>query len=1041
MDIAAIAKKGSSKSYLIYHEDPHSLHIGTVADHSYFIPFSKDEDPFLPREESSRFLLLNGEWEFNYYDSIINLEDDFTDVDFKDTIRVPSNWQLQGYDKPQYTNVVYPIPFDPPFVPDDIPVGVYRKSFEYTPDGMNRFLCFEGVDSCFYLYVNGRFVGFSEVSHHTSEFDITGYLTTGTNTVCVAVLKWCDGTYLEDQDKIRLSGIFRDVYILSRPAAHLFDYMIRTHLNNDCTECFIELKTYGWDCDARLETAGGETVFEEHLTNGVPYTICVKDPILWSAESPYLYRMTITSGDELIGEEVGLRDIAIEDGIFKINHRHAKFRGVNRHDSYPDTGYYADIAHMEMDLKQMKKHNINAVRTSHYPNSPLFYKLCDSYGFYVIDECDYESHGCVDVYNSFKWEKGYGGIALIARDPVFKDAIFDRERLLVTRDKNRPCVVMWSLGNEGGLGTNIYEAAKMVKKLDPSRPVHYESVHKIDDIEDDVFDVVSRMYTAPQDMWGFIVNDSRPFMLCEYCHAMGNGPGDLEDYRNIFYSSDRFMGGFVWEWCDHSVPTGTTEDGRIKYGYGGDFGERHNDGNFCMDGLCYPDRTPHTGLKELKQVYRPVRMSRTDAPDAFKLTSFLAFSDAGALLDGRYEVTGTEGVIKSGSFDFSVDPLGETVISLPEITEGNHIRFIFSLKEDTIWEKKGFEVCFDQLELKPVDAGSFGDSDIADFVASAGKVTSIECVLDDIVETEDEGASGNIEIVEDTPLKITLKAGDTVYNFNKRIGFIDSVRFKGSELLDGPMKYNFFRAPVDNDTMRGEWFRSHMSDYDTKIHSLEILYPHSTVTDKDGNEKNVGSTLKIGVEQAFGWNMYAPFAVVKSVYTFGTDGTLWVSSKVRTSNKVTLLPRFGFRLFVPKSFDSVDYFGYGPVESYIDKHNASYIGRFGSRIEDMHEDYIRPQENSSHYGCTFVKLCGENFDVLFGNSSTVSFNASEYTEEKLSEAKHNYELEKDKDNVICIDWKMAGVGSNSCGPALSDKYRIPLPEFTADFRMKPVKNK
>ncbi|MBR4345263.1 MAG: glycoside hydrolase family 2 [Lachnospiraceae bacterium] len=1012
MDISSISVKGTPKSHMIYHEDPRSLHIGTVADHSYFIPFSKDQDPFLPREESDHFLLLNGEWDFNYYESIIDLEDNFTEVDFKNTIPVPSNWQLHGFDKPQYTNVLYPIPFDPPFVPDDIPVGVYRRSFNYNPDGMNRFLCFEGVDSCFYLYINGKFAGYSQVSHHTSEFDITGYLFSGENTICVAVLKWCDGTYLEDQDKIRLSGIFRDVYILSRPAAHIFDYSIKTSLNNDCTVCSIELKVFGWDSDISFANADGDVLFTEHLTNGVPFITEIKNPILWSAETPYLYKLTIISGNECIGEEVGLRDVVIEEGIFKINHRHAKFRGVNRHDSYPDTGYYSDTAHMEKDLKLMKKHNINAIRTSHYPNSPLFYKLCDKYGFYVIDECDFEAHGCVDVYNSFKWEKGYGGISLLARDPVFKEAIFDRERLLVTRDKNRPCVIMWSLGNESGLGINVYESAGMIKKLDPSRPVHYESVHKLDDTEDDVFDVVSRMYTAPQDMWGFIVNDSRPFLLCEYCHAMGNGPGDLEDYRNIFYSSDRFMGGFVWEWCDHSVPLGKTEDGRIMYGYGGDYGERHNDGNFCMDGLCYPDRTPHTGLLELKQVYRPVRMHKTENSDTFKLTSFLAFSNAGSLLNGRYEVSDINGITGSGEFSFSVEPLSETVITIPDLPAGNYIRFIFSLNADTSWADKGYEVCFDQLELKPIEEAQ------------------------NIPSKED--STVNIEILEDSPFKLTLKAADVCYSFNKRIGFIDSISVKGNELLSEPMKYNFFRAPVDNDTMRSEWFRSHMNDYDTKVHSMEILTPYTVIPSSDGKQENIGSKLKIGVEQAFGWNMYAPFITVKTIYTFEPDGKVTITAKARTSNKVTLLPRFGIRLFVPKSFDKVEYFGFGPNESYIDKHHSSYLGRFVSDIRDMHEDYIRPQENSSHYGCRYMKLFGKDFDVLFTNSSTFSFNASEYTQEELTKAKHNYELEKSETNIICFDSRMAGVGSNSCGPALSDKYRLPLPEISADFCITPI---
>ena len=374
MNVAEFAAKGTPKSKMIYHEDLKKLHVGTMPDHAYFIPFKKGQDPFSDREGSKAFQLLNGDWSFCYYPSIMDLEDDFIRMKFTESIPVPANWQLHGYDRAQYTNVVYPIPFDPPFVPDDDPVGIYQRDYCYGKDGQSRILCFEGVDSCFYLYVNEEFVGYSQVSHHTSEFDITGYLAEGTNSICVAVLKWCDGTYLEDQDKIRLSGIFRDVYILSRPAAHLFDYAIKTSLNSDCTTCTFEIKAYGWDCDASLESAEGEKIFTVHLTNGVPFSCMIGNPILWSAETPYLYKLKITSGEEVIGEEVGLRDITIEEGIFKINHRHAKFRGVNRHDSYPDTGYYADIAHMEMDFKLMKRHNVNAIRTSHYPNSPLFYK-------------------------------------------------------------------------------------------------------------------------------------------------------------------------------------------------------------------------------------------------------------------------------------------------------------------------------------------------------------------------------------------------------------------------------------------------------------------------------------------------------------------------------------------------------------------------------------------------------------------------------------------------------------------------------------------
>jgi len=408
-------------------------------------------------------------------------------------------------------------------------------------------------------------------------------------------------------------------------------------------------------------------------------------------------------------------------------------------------------------------------------------------------------------------------------------------------------------------------------------------------------------------------------------------------------------------------------------------------------------------------------MSRTDSADTFKLTSYLAFENAGNLLSGRYEITDTNGVIKEAEFDFSVDPLSETMITVPELSDGNYIRFIFTLKTDTLWEKKGYEVCFDQLELKPVES-----------------LAPASC-------TETEAFSENLEILEDSPLKLIIKASAVTYTFNKRIGFIDSVKYKDSELLDAPMKFNFFRAPVDNDSMRGEWFRSHMNDYDTKVHTLEILYPHTVIPgDEKGNVSDIGAVLKIGIEQAFGWNMYAPFITVNTIYTFEPSGRLTLSCKARTSNKVTLLPRFGIRLFVPKTFHAAEYFGYGPYESYTDKHNASYIGKFTSEINDMFEDYIKPQENSSHFGCKYMKLLGKDFDVLFTNSQTLSFNASEYTQEELSKAKHRWELTKSDSNIICVDYRMAGVGSNSCGPALAEKYRIPLPEFSADLCILPI---
>lgn len=995
MDISKISAAGSPKSHMIYHEDPQQLHVNTLEKHCYFIPFGTAEDPFDNRERSGRFELLNGEWDFRYYDSIIDMEDDFVSVPFDKKIPVPSNWQLHGYDKPQYTNVCYPIPYDPPFVPDDIPVGVYSRSYSYTPDELDRILVFEGADSCVYLYVNGTFAGYSQVSHSTSEFDITSLLCEGENNITAAVLKWCDGTYLEDQDKFRLSGIFRDVYVLSRPQKHLENYIIRTDISADLFAAKLVFTPYGCDVSARLADKDGNVVAEFSAKDGETVSAEISAPVLWSAEKPYLYALTIAAGDELIGEKVGFRKVSAENGVVKINGRAVKFKGVNRHDSYPDTGYYASLEQMKKDIILMKKHNVNAVRTSHYPNSPLFYKLCDEYGLYVIDEADMESHGCVEVYNDFKWSSGYNGIALLASDERFKRAITDRAEALVKRDINRPCVIFWSLGNESGYGTNMLAAGELVKALDNTRLLHYESTYKLDDTSDAILDVVSEMYTSPEDMMKFLEKEgeNRPFILCEYCHAMGNGPGDLEDYHNIFYSHERFCGGFVWEWSDHACPLGTTADGRIKYGYGGDFGEKHNDGNFCMDALTYPDRTPHTGLLELKQVYRPVRVEKGEN-GGFIFKSMLEFENAGDILDCLYEITYDGGTFAEGTVDFDLPPMGSTEIFIPEAAVNfereTYIRFIFTSKNDTLFCQKGYEACFDQLKLCE-GAGS----------------NAYHC--------------GNAEIsVEDTAFFVNITAGNVSYRFNKRLSEFDSIKCGGRELLDRPMSFNFFRAPVDNDVMKGDWYRAHLNDY--------------TVRNYGVTAEATGSGVEISLRQSFGWSIHQPFAYMDVKYVISSGG-LDIECKAEFSNKVTFLPRFGVRLFVSKAFDRVDYFGYGPYESYIDKHQASYMGNFYAKISEMHEDYIRPQENGSHYGCKHMTVTDGSTNITFTAAEGFSFNASEYTQEELADKRHNFELEKCASSVICADSRMAGVGSNACGPALADKYRLPLPVVSAQLHM------
>ncbi len=998
MNLSLISNEGSPKSKMIYHEDPSVLHVGTLPSHAWFVPFdekkvAEGQDPFGNKDTSTRVEMLNGTWNFRYYDSVIDLEDDFTKIKFTDKIPVPSNWQLFGYDVPQYTSISYPIPFDPPFVPDEDPVGIYQRSYSYVPDGMDRILTFEGVDSCLYLFINGKLAGYTQVSHSFSEFNVTPYLKKGRNSIICAVLKWCDGTYLEDQDKFRLSGIFRDVYMVSRPAKRLTDYHVLAGAKGN-----FGLSVKGANATFTLQAPSGKILLKGKVKDGEQFETNLERIVPWTPEKPVLYRLIIVSEGEVFAEKVGFRTIEVVGGVIKMNGSPIKFRGVNRHDSYPDTGYYASEKQMRKDLELMKQHNINAIRSSHYPNAPLFYKLCDEYGFYVIAEADFECHGCAEVFQNIRWtrKEGNGGMALIAIDPQFRDAIADRSERLVTQHYNRPSIITWSLGNESGWGENLLNAAKLVKKLDKTRLLHYESTHALDETPTAILDVVSKMFPSVQEVKRFVMerNETRPYVLCEYCHAMGNGPGDLENYRKVFYSNERYAGGFIWEWCDHSVILGKTEDGRVMYGYGGDFGpkERHHDGNSCLDGLVAPDRTPHPGLKEAKQVYRPVRVSLGEQAGEVILKSFLAFEDAGDLYDASYEITDHGRKIAEGKFDYSILPMGQQKVVIPELKllcgKELAIRFLFTAKADTLWCKKGHEVCFDQLILSELEP-----------------------------HEKRKPITSELEL-EETALTYVITAADVEYVMNRRTGEISSIKWQGRELLDRPIQHNFFRAPTDNDNLKDEWYRAHLHDYVTKVYEINA-------------EKRDGE-VAINIKHSFGWSMYQPFARAETEMLFGKDGSLRIITDGEVSNKVTFLPRFGLRLFVNKEFERVRYYGFGPEESYIDKRRASWLGLFNARVSEMHVDYVKPQENGSHYGCKYLELKGKENRIRFEGARPFSFNVSEYAQEELAQKRHNYELEKSGSTVVCIDAAMTGIGSASCGPALSEKYRIPLPNIHLD---------
>lgn len=706
-----------------YYEDLSILHDNTMPMRSYYIPASQKMNTLIEhREDSDRFQLLNGVWKFQYYKSVYDLKEAFYRTSFNtknfDDITVPGVWQIAGYDSPQYTNIRYPFPFDPPYLPQDIPCGAYVRKFTYHEniDAPKIYLNFEGVDSCFFVWLNGKYTGYSQVPHATAEFDVTEFLKEGENTIAVLVLKWCDGSYLEDQDKFRMNGIFRDVYLLKRPERAIWDYHITTQIKENTAKIKLNVTfDFSIPVSVTIEDQARAVVATDTISDDGSIEFKIPNPTLWNTEHPYIYTLTLQSSYETIVDYIALRTIEIRDKVIYFNGQKIKFRGVNRHNSDPETGFTVSVPQIKKDLSLMKQHNFNSIRSSHYPNAPYFYQMCDLYGFMVIEEADIEAHGPYMLYrkedtdyNRFKrWNEK------IADDPIWEESILDRVQHMVQRDKNRFCIVMWSMGNESAYGCNFEKALRWTKKFDPCRLTQYESArYRNYDVTYDYsnLDLYSRMYPAMNEIEEYLEEDgSKPFLLVEYCHSMGNGPGDLEDYFQLIQKDDRMCGGFVWEWCDHAIAHGKTESGKTIYYYGGDHDEELHDGNFCMDGLVFPDRTPHTGILEYKNVYRPVRVVSYDQETGkLVLHNYLDFDDLKDYLDIRFEVIkdGLSTVQKGKLSPFSVMPHtdGVTELNVTIPSEGKiYLKLIYRLKKETPFLKKNFILGFDEILLKNED--------------------------------------------------------------------------------------------------------------------------------------------------------------------------------------------------------------------------------------------------------------------------------------------------------------------------------------------------
>lgn len=984
-----------------YHQSTETLHVGCEKPRAYFVPFpcgcaSKNAE----RGESTFFKSLCGEWNFKFFKSVNDVCDLSTEG--SDKLTVPMSWQMalgRGYDVPNYTNVNYPIPYDPPFVPDENPCGLYSRKFTVPAAmaGKKIYLNFEGVDSAFYVWVNDEFAAYSQVSHMTSEIDITSLVHAGENEIKVLVLKWSDGTYLEDQDMWRMSGIFREVYLLFRDETHIRDIFVHCDLDDSFTDADFTVDidvtgkaTVEWtlDCPCGETISSGKCDVDESGKIVVP---TVKNAKLWSDEEPNLYNLTLHCGNEYITLPIGARRVEIKDGCVVINGKKVKAKGVNRHDSHHLLGHSTPVEHMVRDIMIMKAHNVNMVRTSHYPNDPRFTALCDKYGIYVCDETDLETHGARPWY-------------ALSRSPEWEGEYVDRVQRMVERDKNHPCVIFWSLGNESGWGQNHVAMHTWIKSRDTSRIVHYEGANY--DYNDgkylrDVTDIESRMYPNPTwcDNYCKAPERDEPLFLCEYSHAMGNGPGDLRDYWEVIEANDNFFGGCVWEFIDHSVAIGD-KYGDPSFTYGGDFGDHPNDGNFCVDGLVYPDRRVHTGLEELKQAIMPVAV-REVKPGTVAIKSrryFKSLSDISMAwtvkVDGK--------AVKSGVHpNLDIAPEAEEVFEIVpenELPACGTVTLDLSFRQNkpTEWADVGYEVGFAQFIYER-----------AEKIKAAPALYPVE-----LCENREE---------------YTVTVGETVYKISKFSGMITDICDNGEHLITKPVVPQIWRAPTDNDrNVQWDWRNSSIHNAKVKCYSTEVVKA-------DENEAVILSKISLAA---------APNEVVLRAditYTVKYGMGIKIACDVKWNVQKKHYPRFGMRLTMPEGAEQMRYFGYGPNESYVDKRLASKLGEYKSTVTENYEPYVFPQENSSHWGCRWADVhtvAGHGF--LFTSCEPFSFNASHFSPEQLTETRHHYELKREPETTVMLDMRMDGIGSNSCGPELAEKYRFNETEFSSSVTIKPV---
>jgi beta-galactosidase/beta-glucuronidase len=1005
-----------------------------LTSRAYFIPY-QDEVAALTYERgnSPAIQLLNGRWKFSFSETPALAPAQFFaetfDVSGWDEVAVPGCWQLQGYGRPHYTNVVYPFPIDPPHVPTENPTGCYRRDFLLPANWLDQQirLRFEGVDSAFHVWVNGKEVGYSQGSRNPAEFDITALVRPGHNSVSVRVYQWSDGSYIEDQDMWWLSGIFRDIYLLALPSVRLDDFFVQTDLDKEYQNALLRVKASFSQSGSQRQTKcqlelrlldtlgqplpGVETTTSVVVAPGEPATVelelPVSNPQKWSAESPYLYHLLLIQRDEqgeilqVIPQRVGFRAIELKGGNFLVNGVPIMLKGVNRHEHHPDFGRAVPFDWMREEVLLMKQYNINAVRTSHYPDDPRFYDLCDEYGLYVIDEADLECHGFNQTPEPQKWTSD---------NPAWEALYLDRIERMVQRDKNHPCIIMWSLGNEAFYGRNHATMYHWAKANDPTRLVHYEG-----DQEAKTADVYSRMYASVDTIKEFAEKKAidKPLILCEYAHAMGNGPGGLLEYWEAFYHHKRLQGGFVWEWRDHGIRR-TTDDGKEYFAYGADFGDQPNDGNFILDGLLLSDCTPTPGLVEYKKILEPVVVTALDL--AAGKVSLLNRYDFISLdhLTLSWNIMEDARVVQSGSFPLPSIAAGESAaITIPfanpvsfQRNKDSWLNLSFRLANDFSWAGAGHEVAW------------------AQFLLQSATETLAPVSPNDTLPLQCWEVDG----------KLHIKGADFALAFDQIYGTISAWSFHGQDLLIQGPRLDFWRAPTDNDHIDFNQTPAEQQWRQAGLHWLQ--HRVQSVTWRQDEESGV-VVIRVGTRIAppiLAWGIDCT-----SVYTISGSGDVRIDVQgIPRGTFPRTLARLGLVMTLPERLNQVSWYGRGPGEAYRDTKQANRFGLYRKRVEELFTRYECPQENGNRTDVRWVTLTDPRGVGLFARiAPQFDFSAHHFTAEDLEKAKHLHELQPRKEITLHLDYAQHGIGSSSCGPGALPQYELLTQEFHFQARLRP----